>query len=197
MLTAFLLAVGAVMPGMARAGAPPPIAFSPGFWVVDLHAGTTSTKEFTLTNAGVSATGALALATFPSGPFTISSDGCTGVSLGPGKSCEVTVRYAPVTAGTDRAGLSALGRKGSFAGLSFTGISWLTGEEACDQLGGVFGADDQVDFDDRPVNWTCNDWVATDDAGPLLSRACQHTPPGTTAFITRIVEGIGDATCYG
>lgn len=185
------------MPGTARAGVPPPMALSPTFWVTAIHAGTSTTKDFTLTNTGESATGVLTLTTFPSGPFTISADGCTGVSLGPDKSCKVTVQYAPLTAGTDRASLTAVSKKGSFAGVSLTGISWLTGAEACDQLGGVYGTDDQIHYSDRPVKWTCNDWAATSDAGPLLSRACQFTPPGTTAFIVVIVAEIGDATCYG
>jgi centrosomal CEP192-like protein len=197
-LTALMLVLAPMMPGTARAGAPPPTAFSPTFWVTAIHAGTSATKEFTLTNTGGNATGALTLTIFPSGPFTISADGCTGVSLGPDKSCKVTVQYAPVTAGTDRAGLTAASKKGGFAGVSLTGVSWLTGAEACDRLGGVYGTDDQVDYyNDRTVNWTCNDWVATSDAGPLLSRACQFTPPGTTAFAILIVAEIGDATCYG
>jgi hypothetical protein len=197
-LTAVVLALAAFMPGAARAGIPPPMTFSPTFWATAIHAGTSTTKEFTLTNAGGSATGVLTLATFPSGPFTISADGCTGVSLGPDKSCNVTVQYAPVIGGTDRASLTASSKKGSFTGVSLTGISWLTGAEACDQLGGTYGTDDEVDYyNDRAVNWTCNDWAATSDAGPLLSRACQFTPPGTTAFITLVVAEIGDATCYG
>jgi hypothetical protein len=193
-----LVALALIAPASARAGDPPPMAFSPEFWATAIHSGTSRTNDFTLTNSGRNATGVLTLTISPSGPFTISVDGCTGVSLGPGKSCTVTVRYAPVTAGTTWAGLTAISKKIGFAGVSLTGISWLTGEEACDQLGGVYGTDDQVDYyNDRTVNWTCNDWVATTDAGPLLSRACQFTPPGSTAFITLIVAEIGDATCYG
>jgi hypothetical protein len=198
---AVILVVGAqafILPATARAGDPPAMAFSPTFWATAVHSGTSATKDFTLTNSGRNATGALTLTISPSGPFTISVDGCTGVSLGPGKSCMVTVRYAPVTAGVTRAGLTAISKKIGFAGVNLSGDSWLTGEEACNQLSGVYGMDDQVDYyDDRTVNWTCNDWVATSNAGPLLSDACQHTPPGTTAFITLIVAEIGDATCYG
>jgi hypothetical protein len=198
---AVILVVGAlafILPATARAGDPPAMAFSPTFWATAVHSGTSTTRDFTLTNSGGNATGALTLTISLSGPFTISVDGCTGVSLGPGKSCKVTVQYAPVTAGTDRAGLTAASKKGGFAAVSLTGVSWLTGAEACDQLAGVYGTDDQVDYyNDRTVNWTCNDWAATSDAGPLLSRACQFTPPGSTAFIFLIVAEVGDATCYG
>jgi hypothetical protein len=173
------------------------MAFSPTFWATAIHAGTSTTKDFTLTNLGTNGTGVLALTVSPSEPFTILVDGCTAVSLGPGKSCVVTLRYAPVTAGITRAGLTAISKKIGFAGVSLTGISWLTGEEACDQLGGVYGTDDQINSRDRPINWTCNDWAATSDAGELLSRACQFTPPGTTGLAIVIVAEIGDATCYG
>ncbi len=32
-------------------------------------------------------------------PFTISSDGCTGVTLAPGQSCLIALRFSPMTAG--------------------------------------------------------------------------------------------------
>ncbi len=177
---AVILVVGAlafILPATARAGDPPAMAFSPTFWATAVHSGTSTTRDFTLTNSGGNATGALTLTISLSGPFTISVDGCTGVSLGPGKSCKVTVQYAPVTAGITRAELTARSKKYGFSAASLFGDSWLTGEEACDQLDGVYGIDDQVHYSDASVNWTCNDWVAASNAGPLLADACQHTPP--------------------
>jgi hypothetical protein len=197
---AVILVVGAlafILPATARAGDPPAMAFSPTFWATAVHSGTSTTRDFTLTNSGGNATGALTLTISLSGPFAISVDGCTGVSLGPGKSCKVTVQYAPVTAGITRAELTARSKKYGFSAVSLFGDSWLTGEEACDQLDGVYGIDDQVHYSDASVNWTCNDWVATSNAGPLLADACQFTPPGSTAFIFLIVAEVGDATCYG
>src|SRR5947209_7199025 len=56
-----------------------------------------SSQAFTLTNAGSSATSALKIAlttlTSRSSAFTKAADTCTGTSLGPKKSCSVTVTY--------------------------------------------------------------------------------------------------------
>jgi uncharacterized repeat protein (TIGR01451 family) len=77
-------------------------------------------QQFTLTNSGGSASAALTvMVSPPSGPFTITADGCTGRSLGPRKSCVVTVRYSPGT-GSDSATLSAGSPKPSTVPASLT-----------------------------------------------------------------------------
>ena len=54
--------------------------------------------------------------------FTITADACTGTALGPGKSCNVTVQYAPTTAGQNTATFAANGKKPpSSASITLTG----------------------------------------------------------------------------
>jgi hypothetical protein len=68
---------------------------------------------FTLKNSGGSATSALTI-TVTGSAFTISADSCTGTSLGPGKSCAVTVSYEPSSVGQSDSGtLTATSQKGA------------------------------------------------------------------------------------
>jgi HYDIN/CFA65/VesB family protein len=91
--------------------------------------GQTVSLTFTLTNTGGSATAMLTVTFSGSAAFSMTSDGCTGTSLGPGKSCDVTVQYAPTTAGqSDSATLDASGKKvAASASLTLTGSGAVTG----------------------------------------------------------------------
>ena len=60
-----------------------------------------------LTNSGGSATGMLSVSLGSATEFSITADACTGTALGPRKSCNVTVQYAPTTAGQTTATLAA------------------------------------------------------------------------------------------
>src|SRR5262249_48700454 len=73
--------------------------------------------------SGGSASGVLAISLSDSTAFSITSDACTGTSLGPKKSCVLTVEYAPTTADqTDTATLTATGKKsGASASITLTG----------------------------------------------------------------------------
>jgi hypothetical protein len=94
------------------------------FGTVDGVGGQTATQTLTLTNSGKSATGtlaAVALTNTSGAAFSITSDGCSGLSLGPKKFCQVTVEYAPTTNGeSDSATLTATGEHDS-ASLPLTG----------------------------------------------------------------------------
>src|SRR5215216_2478900 len=87
--------------------------------------GQTASQTFTLTNSGGSATGILTVALSGSSAFTKTADGCTMISLGPRRSCSVTVEYAPTTADQHDSGtLSATGKKpAADASLALTGAS--------------------------------------------------------------------------
>jgi hypothetical protein len=122
-------------PAAAQArGAPPAIDWSPttDIGTYDYGAvtpGQTASQTFTLTNSGGSATAMLTVTLSDSAVFSITSDDCTGTSLGPGKSCDVTVQYAPSTAGeSDSATLEASGKKVSAsASITLTGSGAITG----------------------------------------------------------------------
>ena len=105
--------------GVASASGTVALSWSPSgtFSYGTLNAGQTSPPQaFTLTNSGSSATAALKIAltsvTGPASAFTKTADTCTGTSLGPKKSCSVTVTYtAPATSQTDTATLTATSKK--------------------------------------------------------------------------------------
>src|SRR5262249_43404634 len=103
-------AVVLLAPAAGQAGGSPNISWSPttssGTFNFGTQAGTVS-QQFTLTNSAGAAPSALTVTGSRSpGPFTITGAGCTGTSLGPKKSCNVTVRYTPSTA-NDTGTLSA------------------------------------------------------------------------------------------
>jgi hypothetical protein len=105
----------------------PSIAWSPvtspgtfDYGTVDV--GQAVSQTFALTNSGGSATGMLRASLSGSATFSITADGCTGTALGPGKSCNVTVHYAPTTAVQSTATLAANGTKPpSSASITLTG----------------------------------------------------------------------------
>lgn len=125
---AFLLL--ALLPATAGAAPKPPpsppLAWSGTSDFGTIALGTTASQQFTLTNTGNKPSGAITTALFgESGPsFSITGDGCFGVSLGKGNSCQVTVQYAPANAGqSDVATLGASSMKAGGASINLTGAS--------------------------------------------------------------------------
>ena len=121
------LAVPAVA---ASAAQTPAISWSPATPAGTYNFGTltagqpASGKTFTLANSGGSATSALTIAV--TGPaFTKTADSCTGLSLGPGKSCTVTVNYAPANPSQHDTGTltATLGKHTATASLTLVGAS--------------------------------------------------------------------------
>src|SRR5215472_8923376 len=105
-----VLAAGMVVAaaGPAAAGGPPVLAFTPSpYDYGQVTVGQTAAKTFTLANSGGEASRALRVTLTGSGKFSITADTCTGTSLGPGKSCRVTVRFAATAPGTVTATLTA------------------------------------------------------------------------------------------
>jgi hypothetical protein len=109
----------------AQAGGPPSLEWSPStggaFDYGAVAVGHDSSQTFTLTNSGGSASAKLTVALSGSASFTTTANTCK--SLGPGKSCTVTVSYAPTaSAGPETTTLSASGNKDSAAAdITLTG----------------------------------------------------------------------------
>jgi hypothetical protein len=115
---AFLLLAGVV------GAAPGPLAWSGSFDFGTIAPGSTTSQQYTLTNTDGKGSGAITTSLSGSSAFAITSDGCNGVSLGKGKSCPVTVQYAPANAGqNDGATLTASSKKLGGASLNLTGAS--------------------------------------------------------------------------
>jgi hypothetical protein len=121
---ALLVAAG----GAASAAAGPVLSWAPttspgGYSYGQLTAGQTAKTTFTLTNSGGSASGALKITLTGSAAFAKTADTCTGTSLGPHKTCQVTVAYAPTTPGqADTGTLTATSPKpAATASLTLTG----------------------------------------------------------------------------
>jgi hypothetical protein len=98
---AALVLVAPTVAQPATTGSVPVLAWSPSasgsFNFGMVQAGKTASQTFTLTNSGGTATGMLTVALSGSTALTKTADGCTATSLGPKKSCSVTVRYAPTS----------------------------------------------------------------------------------------------------
>jgi len=112
----FVLLVAALAllaPAVGQAASGPAIAFNPSsndYGTID--ANTTASQTFVLRNSGGKATSALQVTLTGSSAFSVTSDGCTGRSLGPRKSCSVTVQYKPTAVGSaDSATLTASSKK--------------------------------------------------------------------------------------
>jgi hypothetical protein len=172
-------------PAVTRAGGAPVLAFNTtAYDFGTLAPNSTASQTFTLTNSGGKGTGRLTLALSGSAAFSITAETCT--SLGPRKSCSVTVTYAPTAAGaSDSATLSATSRKtpGS-ATVSLTGASVLksASQLLCESFGGTFGGPA------TEVLWTCNGYLATDRADFEAKHA---------AFVEVCVAEGGTATISG
>jgi hypothetical protein len=123
-----------VASGSARAAGGPVLGWSQGattitsydFGTFDVGGGQTPTPvTFTLTNSGESATGDLAI-TLPNtsgSAFSITSDRCSGRSLGARKSCTITVAFVPGgSVESDAATLTATGEHAS-ASLPLSGAT--------------------------------------------------------------------------
>ena len=118
----------AAVPGVANAAAGPVLRWAPTTSSGTYSYGTvtvshTASRVFTLTNTGGSVSGALKIKLTGSAAFKKTANTCTGRSLGPRKSCQVTVRYAPeITGQADTATLTASSPKAAAtASLTLTG----------------------------------------------------------------------------
>jgi hypothetical protein len=142
----------AVLAGAGTAAASPraaSLAFSPApYNYGQVPAGKTASRTFTLANTGGAATGKLRVQLTGPAAFTITGDTCRH-TLKPGKTCTVTVRFAPTSTASLTATLSAAGKKhGAAATDALTGSGGGLGQS----LGGhvywaVSGAINQANLD--------------------------------------------------
>ena len=115
-----LVAAGLVLLAPAAVGAKssaPSLAWSPTTSTGTFNYGTvtvggTPSPAFTLKNSGGVGSSALAVSLTGSSAFAITANACTAVSLGPAKTCGVTLQYSPSAAGaSDTATLTATSKK--------------------------------------------------------------------------------------
>ena len=101
-LTSVLLACGVVLLAATSASAAPTVTISgsPTGSPVRVVIAPGGSQVFTFTNADAKGSTAALAATITGNGFTKGPDGCTGVALGPGKLCTVTVNYASATVPT-------------------------------------------------------------------------------------------------
>lgn len=106
--------VALIAAGHVSAASPPALAFSPAAHDYgSLGPGASGSQTFVLANVGGAATGALSIA-LSGAAFSKTSDACSGTSLGPRKSCSITVAYTPSASGASDSGtLTARSRKPS------------------------------------------------------------------------------------
>ena len=147
-----------LVPTALGGSAAPPLAFTPSsydYGTIDIDFGTPASQTFVLSNTGGSATGTLSVSLSGSSAFSKTADTCTAVSLGPRKSCSVTVQYAPTGYGSSDTGtLTASGEK-AVATASLSGASGRPNISRlhCEFFGGTYTTGTGTTL------WTCNGWV--------------------------------------
>jgi uncharacterized repeat protein (TIGR01451 family) len=170
-----------VVASAALADSPAAISFTPSsgtFGPVASNA-TSAGQTFTLKNRGDSATGALTLSLSGTGAsaFQITFDGCSAVSLGPGKSCRVSLTYTGTTGGdTDTATLKATGKKSS--AMSSVALTGTTSKPPADL--GITNTDGQTTA--VPGGSTTYTIVVSNNGGGIAADAAvvDHFPAAIT-----------------
>lgn len=116
-LGGLLAVVSSLAMALAHHGSGPQLSWTPatGTGSYDygtIDAGTSSVQTFTLRNSGGAGSSVLKISLTGSSAYSITGNTCSGTSLGPKKTCTVTVQYAPTTGGqTDTATLTATSNK--------------------------------------------------------------------------------------
>lgn len=105
---------------VASAGAAPAVlAFRPApYDYGHVTVGQKPERVFTLANAGGRASSSMTVQVSGSTAFSVTADTCSGTSLGPGKSCTVTVRFTPTGVGAVTAELAAASKNRAAAATS-------------------------------------------------------------------------------
>ena len=177
---AAVLAAATALAGPGIAAASPALSFSPApFDYGQVTVRQSASQTFALANSGRSATGKLTVTLTGSAAFTITGDTCK--SLAPGKTCTVTVRFAPASAGTVTATLTARGKKkaataadaltgtGEGLGQSPGSIYWADAEDGTINAASLDGSNPQavVNGQDNPIGVAVNNghlyWASSFD----------------------------------
>jgi hypothetical protein len=172
-LTAVIVSVAALASAAtASASGAPVLSWSPStggnYDYGTLNPGSTASTAFTLKNSGGKATSALKITLSGSAAFTKTADTCTGTSLGPNKTCTVTIRYAPTSNGqSDTAALVAASNKApASASLTLVGASNVVSVTSPGSQTSTVGTAVSLQIQ------------ATDSAGLTLSYAATGLPTG-------------------
>jgi hypothetical protein len=146
----------------------------------------TSPKTFTLTNSGDTAPGTIVVSLSGAANYTLGPDGCTGKSLGPGKSCSVTVSFTPpAPCGIVTATLTATAPKISASAA-------LTGGAACPPVTITSFSAVVPSCADGVVNLTAS---ATGGTEPYVFTFKEgDTTLGSNSFGQLVVPGAPDST---
>ena len=184
-----VLGVLSFTPAALASSAAPSLSFTPSSWTAGpIDSGTTTTQTFTLTNTGDKASGAITITLPGSAAFTTTADTCTGRSLGPGKSCSITVQYAPASnAENDTATLTATSAKASatapLSGSSTNPNPFAQSQADCEAIGGTFSTDPSTDALGFGADfiWSCNN-SPTEPGSKALVDDCFNDGGGTLAI---------------
>ena len=179
-------------------GGPPSLAWEPStggaFDYGLVGVGHESLQRFTLTNSGGSASAQLTVVLAGPAAFTVTADTCDG-SLGPRKSCAVTVRFAPTGSGpSGPATLHASGVKAA-ANASVT----LTGRSALQFVASGPGAPGLSGLNENPVRQSPATgtavvfWDTTTSTMTVNVSFNNLTTPNTAAHIHCCVASPGNA----
>lgn len=151
--TAVALVALALLVPTALGGSTPSIAFTPGSYDYGIVGSAVIVSHtFTLKNTGGSATGALTVSLSGSSGFTKTADTCTAASLGPNKSCNVSVQYYAPAYGTFTATLTASSKKPLATATASLQATTKSFEQVdCEDAGGTFawGPEGYIS------SWTC------------------------------------------
>lgn len=183
-----VLGVLSFTPAALASTAAPSLSFTPSSWTAGpIDSGTTTTQTFTLTNTGGKASGGLTVTLPGSAAFTTTADTCTGRSLGPGKSCSITVQYAPASnAENDTATLTATGAQASatapLSGSSTNPNPFAQSQADCEAIGGTFSTDPSTDvlLGGAGFIWSCNNSPVEPGSRTLIDD-CLNDGGGTLA----------------
>jgi hypothetical protein len=168
---AVVVALGSASGAAAAKPRPPVLAFSPApYNYGQVAAGQAASQTFTLANTGGRATGRLRVTLTGATAFTLTGETCH--SLGPGKRCRVTVRFAPAGSGTVTATLTAAGTSKRAA--------------ATDALTGVGGVGAPPP---SHLYWAAGDsiWEANlDGSSPQAIVTGAHAPSGVAVSVSHL-----------
>ena len=135
----------------------PALVFSPSpYDFGQVSPGQSAVKTFTLTNSGRKATGKLRVRLSGAAAFSITVGTCRAARLRPGKTCTITVRFAPSGAGRVTATLTAASKGGPQHAATASDV--LTGGQAIGATPGQIY------------------WVSTDEIWAPTSTAAVRTP---------------------
>ena len=189
-----------VLTTAGQAKGDPSLSWSPstggGFGYGLLGVGHATSETFTLTNSGRSASAALTITLSGAAAFTITEDTCSETSLGPNKSCTVTVQYAPTASGpSGGATLNATGKKeAATADLALSGSAALEFHANGPAAPGLSGLNENPQHpESSATGTTVVFWDTTTSTMSVKVVFSGLTTPNTAAHIHCCIAAPGNA----